>query len=190
MDMVNRLSRGAQVVLIATIVFLIVSFFNWYEVDLGAAGDFIDVDAGVSMWNGIGVVAGLIAIVLLVWQAVRLANIEFEVGVTPAMITMVLAVLLLLFTLIRVLDGYTGADRTIWLWIGLLAAVVIVVGAYMNMKAAGESFSDMKNTVAGAASSARGSSTPPPDAPASTPAPPPPPVVDESPDPPDTRPSA
>jgi len=156
MDRFKELNTGAKLVLGATVLFLIVSFFNWYEADLGGLDDVVGVDAGVSMWNGVGVIAGLVAIVLLVWQAIRLANIDFEVGVTPSMITAALAALLLLFTVIRVLDGYEFADRTIWLWIGLLLAVVIAVGAWMNMQASGESFADIRASVAGAASAARG----------------------------------
>jgi len=156
MDRFKELNTGAKLVLGATVLFLIVSFFNWYEADLGGLDDVVGVDAGVSMWNGVGVIAGLVAIVLLVWQALRLANIDFEVGVTPSMITAALAALLLLFTVIRVLDGYEFADRTIWLWIGLLLAVVIAVGAWMNMQASGESFADIRAPVAGAASAARG----------------------------------
>ena len=173
MDKFNELTTGAKLVLGATIAFLIVSFFNWYEADLGGLADVAGVDAGVSMWNGVGVIAGLIAIVLLVWQAIRLANINLEIGMTPAMITAALAALLLLFTLIRVIDGYEFADRTIWLWLGLLLAVVIAVGAWMNMQASGEGVSDIRASVSGAAAAAKGavdrggepSRTPPPSTP-------------------------
>ena len=179
MDKFNELTTGAKLVLGATIAFLIVSFFNWYEADLGGLEDVAGVDAGVSMWNGVGVIAGLIAIVLLVWQAIRLANINLEIGMTPAMITAALAALLLLFTLIRVVDGYDFADRTIWLWLGLLLAVLIAVGAWMNMQASGESVSDIRASVSGAAAAARGAvdrgepsrTSPPstPESPAATP---------------------
>ena len=48
---------------------------------------------------------GLLAIALIVWQALRLANIELEIGVTPAMITAALAALMLIFTFIRWIDA-------------------------------------------------------------------------------------
>ena len=156
MDKFNELTTGAKLVLGATVAFLIVSFFNWYEADLGGIEEVAGVDAGVSMWNGVGVIAGLLAIVLLVWQAIRLANINLEIGMTPAMITAALAALLLIFTLIRVIDGYEFADRTIWLWLGLLLAVVIAVGAWMNMQASGEGLADIRSSVAGAAAAAKG----------------------------------
>ncbi len=156
MDKFNELTTGAKLVLGATVAFLIVSFFNWYEADLGGIEEVAGVDAGVSMWNGVGVIAGLVAIVLLVWQAIRLANINLEIGMTPAMITAALAALLLIFTVIRVIDGYEFADRTIWLWLGLVLAVVIAVGAWMNMQASGEGIADIRASMAGAAAAAKG----------------------------------
>ena len=56
------------------------------------------------MWHGVGVIAGLLSIALVVWQAIRLANINIEIGVTPSMITAALALLLLVFVIIRFLD--------------------------------------------------------------------------------------
>ena len=89
MDKFKELTTGAKLVLGATVAFLIVSFFEWFEVsgDLGEAVEAFAGDNGVSMWNGVGYIAGLLAIALIVWQALRLANIELELGITPAMIT-------------------------------------------------------------------------------------------------------
>jgi hypothetical protein len=147
MDQLRTLSTGAQIVLAGTIAFLIVSFFSWFDVEgLEEATGF---DAGVSMWNGIGVVAGLIAVVLLVWQAIRLANINLEIGVSQSMVSAALAVLLLLFAFIRFIDAPTLFDRTIWAWLGLVLAIVVVVGAWLGMQAAGESLDDMRKTISG-----------------------------------------
>ena len=97
MDRMNELSHGAKIVLGATIAFLIVSFFSWFHYT-GPGKDELEAigaDTGITMWHGVGWVAGLLAIVLLVWQAVRLANIELEIGVTPSMITAALSLLVL-----------------------------------------------------------------------------------------------
>ena len=104
------------------------------------------------MWNGIGVLAGLLLIALIVWQAIRLANINLEVGVTPSMVTAALSVLLVIFVAIRFLDKpgldrQRVVDRTIWAWLGLILAIVIVVGAWMNMRAAGEGLADVRDRV-------------------------------------------
>lgn len=165
---ISKLSHGAKVVLVATIVFLIVSFFNWQEVELGAFGS-----AGVSMWHGVGWIAGLLAIVIVVWQAIRLANINLEVGVTPSMVTAALSVLLVFFTVIKVLVD--NEFRTFWAWLGLALSIVIVVGAWMNMQAAGESLGDVRDRVssmtagaggAGAAAAPEAPAAPAPAAPA------------------------
>ena len=161
-DRLAELNHGAKVVLGSAIALLIVSFFNWYT--LGPFGE--------NMWHGIGVIAGLMAIALIAWQAVRLANINVEIGVTPAMITAVLAVLTFVFVLIRFIDKpYTSAvDRSIWAWIGLILSIVIVAGAWANMKLAGESLSDMKDRVAAMGKSGNeGASPAAPSAPAETP---------------------
>ena len=103
-----------------------------------------------AMWHGVGVIAGLLLLALIVWQAVRLANINLEVGVTPSMITAALAVLLIVFTIIRFLASRTdrhAVDRTFWAWLGLILAIVIVVGAWMNMQAAGEGLADVRDRV-------------------------------------------
>jgi hypothetical protein len=166
MDKLAELNHGAKVVLGSAILLLIFSFFNWFEVDLGPAGE-----PGVSMWHGIGVVAGLLLIALIVWQAIRLANMNFEIGVGPAMVTAFLAVLTLLFVFIRWIDNPYGdiGDRTIWAWLGLILAIALVAGAWANMKLAGESLSDLQKLGGGSKDS-----TPP-----STP--PAPPPVDDSP---------
>ena len=173
MEKLSDLSHGAKVVLGAAIAFLIVSFFNWQEVsaDLGPIGS---VEAGQSMWNGIGVIAGLLAIVLVVWHAIRLANINVEIGVTPSMVTAALAVLLIVFTFIKFIAD--NEFRTFWAWLGLVLAIVVVVGAWMNMQAAGESLADVRSKVSSmtaAAGAGSSSQAPPPTSAASEqPAPP------------------
>jgi hypothetical protein len=143
------------------------------------------------MWHGVGWVAGLLAIVLLVWQAVRLANIELEIGVTPSMITAALSLLVLIFAVIRWLDKPGGdfVGRTFWSWLGLLFAIVMVVGAWLNMQAAGESLGSIRDQISDATSGMRGSSgddapaatTPPATPPATPPITTPPPAPSDAP---------
>ena len=152
MDKFKELTTGAKLVLGAAIALFIVSWFNWFEVE-GIVGD--------NMWSGIGILAGLLLIALIVWQGLRLANIELEIGVTPSMITAALAVLTLVFVFIRWIDKPGGdlvsdaIDRTIWAWIGLALAILLVVGAFLNMQAAGEGIADIRAAAAGAAAAAK-----------------------------------
>ncbi len=173
MDKLAELSHGAKVVLGATILFLILSFFNWQEVDLGAFGE-----AGVSMWHGVGWIAGLLAIALIIWQVIRLTNFNVEIGVGPAMVTTFLAVLLLLFTVIKF---FADSEFRTWAaWVGLILAILIAAGAWFNMKETGESFGDLQKLGgrAGGGGSAAGTTTPPPSTPTDTTPPPPPPSDD------------
>jgi hypothetical protein len=189
MDKLSELSRGAQIVLGASVAFFIVLFFHWQEVNVSGI-----ISVGQSGWHGVGIICGLLALVLIVWQAIRLANIKVEVGVTPSMITAALAVLLVIFTIIKFLAD--NEFRTFWAWLGLALSIVIVVGAWMNMQAAGESLGDVRekmstmaasvqkgSTAAGSADAARAPEPPAPEPPAA-PAPPPPvgePPADDSP---------
>ena len=153
MDKFKELTTGAKLVLGAAVALFIVSLFNWFKVG--------DIGVG-TMWSGIGVIAGLFLLALIVWQGLRLANIELEIGVTPSMITAALAVLTLVFVFIRWISKPGGSiaadvvDRTIWSWLGLALAIVLVIGAWLNMQAAGEGLAHIKSTVTGATSAARG----------------------------------
>ena len=72
------------------------------------------------------------------------------------MITAALAALMLIFTFIRWIDAPSAFDRTIWAWLGLALAILVAVGAWMNMQASGESLADIRASVAGASASAKG----------------------------------
>ena len=183
---ISKLSHGAKLVLGATILFLIVSIFNWQEVEFEGIGS-----AGISMWHGWGVLAGLLAIAIVVWEGLRLANLKVEIGLTPAMVTVALAILLVLFTVIKFL--VSNEFRTFWAWLGLLFAILVAVGAWLNMKALGESIGDMKTSMVSAASGAaaaaraatdkpagEGGTAPPP---TTTPPPPPAPTEQSASDP-------
>lgn len=178
MDRMNDLTTGAKVVLGATVAFLIVSFFHWQEVDLGV------VEAGRNMWHGWGVLAGLLAILLLAWEALRLASVKIDLPVSASMAGAVVAALVALATILKFLVD--NEFRTFWAWLGLIFAIVMVVGAWLNMQSAGESLSDMRTQFAGAAAAARGA-VDRDDAPASTPPAPsePTPPADEAPSDPD-----
>jgi hypothetical protein len=143
---ISKLTHGAKLVLGGTILFLIVSIFHWQSVDTGI-GSF-----GVNMWHGWGVLAGLIAIAIIVWEGLRLANMKIEIGLTPAMVTAALAILLLVFTVLKFL--ISNEFRTFWAWLGLLLAILVAVGAWVNMKQLGESVSEMGASMKTAASSA------------------------------------
>jgi hypothetical protein len=134
MERFNALGRGTQIMLISSVLLLIVSFFNWQEVDfdLGPLGE---QSAGVSAWDDLGgILMGILTIVLLARIVANLAAVNIPVPVSFAMTSAVLAFLIFAITLIKVLtDDY----RTFWAWLGLVLALLIAVGAWLTIQAAG-----------------------------------------------------
>jgi hypothetical protein len=171
MDKFKELTTGAKLVLGAAVVLFIVSWFNWFEIGSFSIDD---------MWGGIGVLAGLLLIALIVWQALRLTNINLEIGVTPSMITAALAILVLLFVAIRFLAtpdlGGVSSGRTFWAWLGLALAIVLVAGAWMNMQATGESLADVRAKLGSLTASGDSEKTAPAPSETTAAAPPPPPA--------------
>ncbi len=66
MDKLAEINHGAKVVLGSSIAFLIVSFFNWQEVDLGAFGRRRRQHVERRRLS----IAGLLAIAIIAWQAI------------------------------------------------------------------------------------------------------------------------
>lgn len=156
MDMVKKLPREVQVVLGAAVLYLVFSFLDWQQVS------FLNVSAGVTEWHGIGVVAGLLVIALLVWEAVRLFQIEIPLGpLTPGLVSVGLALLLLLFTVITFLSHSSARH---WpAWVGLVLSIVIAAAAVARAKAEGVKMPDVSaiKSAAGTQQSSGGTTAPP-----------------------------
>ena len=136
MDMLSKLSRDAQIVLAGCVLYVIVSFLDWQQVS------FLNVHAGISEWHGVGVVAGLLALALLVWEAARLFGARTELGpVTPGLGSVGLALLLLLFTVVTFLTH--GTARHWPAWVGLLLAIAIAAFAVRRARAEGVEMPDL-----------------------------------------------
>ena len=144
---ISKLTHGAKLVLGATIAVP-------DRLDLPLAGGRHGIGSGgVNMWHGWGVLAGLIAIAIIVWEGLRLANMKIEIGAhagdgdgcarDPAARSS------------RCSKFLVGNEfRTFWAWLGLLLAILIAVGAWVNMKALGESITEMGSSMKTAAGSA------------------------------------
>jgi uncharacterized integral membrane protein len=134
MDALTKLSRETQVVLGCAVLFLIFSFFDWQQVSFSST--FVSGSAGLSLWHGIGFIAGLLVIALLIWEIVRLFEVNTPTGnVTEGHISIALALALALFTVIAFFDKSTARH---WpAWIGLILSLVIAVAAVMRARAEG-----------------------------------------------------
>ena len=136
MDRFNALGRGAQLMLIGAVLLLIDLFLPWQDFDIGGLADEFGVDATFSGWRGIGVILGLVTILLLAWLIVRLASVNIPLPVSTAMSGALLGTLVLIFAVIKLLT-ILGDETTIWAWVGLVLAIVIAAGAWMEVQAAG-----------------------------------------------------
>ena len=170
MDMLKKLSPAAQAVLGGSVLYLIFSFFDWQQACGNVGG--IDYCVGRTEWNGIGVIAGLLAIALIAWEVIRLLGMKIELGsFSPQLLSVALAVGLLVFTVITFLDH--NEIRHWPSWIGLLLSIVIAGAALSRGKAEGVKMPDlgaMKSGMGGGSSGGSAAPPPPPPSPPSTPA--------------------
>lgn len=144
----SKLSQGTKVLFGAGIVFFIVSFFNWQEVSLANV-----VTVGASMWHGWGVFAGILLLVVLGLELLRVMGLLAGAGpLSPTILVGLTSALLILVTLLKVLVD--NEFRTFWAWIGLVLSIAVAAGAWLSMQAAGESLDDLKSSVSSAASTA------------------------------------
>lgn len=134
MERFNALGRGTQIMLISSVLLLIISFFNWQEVDfdLGPLGEG---SAGVSAWdNFLGILMGILTVVLIARIVANLAGVDIPIPVSYAMTSAVLAFLILAIALLKNLtDDYS----TFWSYLGVALAALIAVGAWLEIQAAG-----------------------------------------------------
>ena len=174
MDRFNALGRGAQLMLVAGVLLFISLFLPWQDFDVGGIADELGVDATFSGWRGFaGVMLGLLTLVTLAWLVVRLLSVNIPLPVSTAMTGALLGVLVAAFGIIKLLS-ILGDEQTIWAWIGVILAILVAVGAYMQVQEAG-GIDTLKSEIPSSMSSGSGAATttaPPPPPPASTQAPP------------------
>jgi phosphatidylserine synthase len=121
-----ELGRGTQVLLLAGILFLIDSFLDWQQVSA------FNVSVGATMWHGVGVVAGLLVVALLVWEIAQLAGVtrNLELPVSAAIISAALAVGTAAFAIIKFV---VANEARHWpAWIGLILAIAIAIGGWLK----------------------------------------------------------
>ena len=176
MDRFSALTRGTQLMLAGAALLLVDTFLPWQEVSF----EFLDVSASESWtaWHGFwGVLLGLLTIALLAWLVVRLLGTEVDLPVSETLVGAVLAGLILLSAVLKVLTD----EAVAWgAWLGLILAIVIAIGAWLQIQAAGgvDTLRSEVSTVGSSRGAAGASDAPPP---AATTAPPIPPVAPEAP---------
>jgi len=167
MERFNALSRGTQLMLAGAALLLVDTFLPWQSVSFEAFG--VSVSESWTAWHGFwGVLLGLLTIALLAWLVVRLLGTDVKLPVSDTLVGAALAALILLCAVLKVLTD----DAVAWgAWLGLVLAVVIAVGAWMQVQAAG-GVGTLRSDVSTVGSGSGGRAAPAPDTHAA-PAPPP-----------------
>jgi hypothetical protein len=119
-------SPARKVLLVSSLVFVVDTFLAWQKVCFG------DVCGSATAWHGVGIVAALLGIAVLVLEVLRLFGIELHLDRgTEARVVAALAVGTLVFTVIKFLVH--NEFRAYGTWIGLIAAAIIAVGGVMAL---------------------------------------------------------
>jgi hypothetical protein len=158
MNELMKLSREAQIILGCAVLYVIMSFLDWQQVC--ASGGGISVCGGTSEWHGVGLIAALLAVALLVWEVARLLGRKIPIGdFAPELISVALAIALLVFTVITFLSF--NEFRHWPQWVGLILAIVIAIVAVQRGRSEGVEMPKMPASIGsgGGSSSSGGGST-------------------------------
>ena len=124
---------------------------------------------------------GLLVIVLLAWLLVRLAAVDLPIPVSATLIAAFLSFLILIIAILKnLVDDFSAWPS----YVGIVLAIVIAVGAWMQIQATGgvESLKTDATSMMPASSTASGApAAAPPAPPATESAPPPPPAAEPAP---------
>src|SRR3954452_18079519 len=133
MQTVRGMRRDAAVVLAAAVLYLVVSLFQWQHFTVTIV---TTVRYGFNEWHGVGVIACVLAVALIVWEVARLFGLRLPWdSLSPAFVSLALAVLLFLFTVLTFLSRSDGRQ---WpAWAGLALSLVIAVAAFIRARAEG-----------------------------------------------------
>jgi hypothetical protein len=138
MDRFNALGRGMQIMLVAGVLLLIDTFLSWQDFGdngVGQVAEAFGVDTSWSAWHGfLGYVMGLLLVVLVAWLIARLAAVDIPLPISTAMVAGGLATLILFLAVIK---NLSDEESTIWSYIGVLLAIGVMYGAWLEVQHAG-----------------------------------------------------
>jgi len=128
----SRMSTASKILLGGTILYLIVSFLPWNRVCIPGGGLIADICPSANLWSGVGIIAALLAIVILIMEILTVANVEVNIGDarSRSMIEAALAGGVLLFTILKIIIDNDALY--FWAWIGLILALAIGYGGYLR----------------------------------------------------------
>lgn len=126
----SKMSTADKILLGAGILYIIDVFLPWQRVciDLGIDLPGASGCASSSGASGIGVLNLLLAIALVAWEGMALANVD--INAPRALISAALAGAIVVFTILKIVVD--SEALYIFAWIGLVLALVIGYGGWMR----------------------------------------------------------
>jgi hypothetical protein len=140
----SKLSTGDKVISVGAIVAIIATFLPWYgwsSDDLFGVGG-ASVSANLWDWSGgmafVILAAGIIALGVIVLRMLEVFDLSDQ-GVPEGIAMLAVAGIVTLITIIRLISvpggaGIVGVGRSWGLWVGVIAAAVMVVGAVLKFQ--------------------------------------------------------
>lgn len=136
----SKMSTAGKILAGGGILYLISLFLPWNQLcSPGFSGGGISVPSvcvSASGMNGIGILDLLLVLAIIAMEVVTILGVQMNVGTATqrtligAGLTWALAVI----TILRVLIGWHGVERTLWGWIGIVLALVIAYGGFMRFQ--------------------------------------------------------
>ena len=119
----SRMSTASKILLGASILLIVDSFLTWQD--------------SVNMWSGdgsfFGFLAGLLTILLLVWEAIAVANIDVNISAPRSKISAYLGFGVLAFVILKFVFALTESPAY-GAFIGLILGLAIGYGAWMRFQ--------------------------------------------------------
>jgi hypothetical protein len=126
----KKLELADYVVAGGTLLFLVLAFFPWYQIDDAFFGS----DISFSGWQSGQVTTAVFLFLLATVWALLPAFIDLKLGFPRSAITVGLAALGFLFALLGWLDSFSeGFSFSVWALLGFLAAAAILVFAVLRL---------------------------------------------------------
>jgi hypothetical protein len=132
MDRINALGRGTQLMLVAGVLLFVSLFFAWQEFGVEPA------TVEFNGWEGfLGVLLGILTIILVAWIVLRiLAPDVLRLPFSHALASAALGGLVVFVAFLKLLS-IINDEATVVAYIGFILAVLVGVGAWMVVQAAG-----------------------------------------------------
>ena len=125
------LPTSRKITLGAAVLLLVNSFLPWYHASFGG------ISVSENGWNQLGTVAWLVLIVLLVWEALRLAGVVNVVGARADLFSAIGALAVVVVGAIYVIQRISDGSLGIGFFFGIVLLVALGATAWGSFQSSG-----------------------------------------------------